>query len=118
MASNWTAEKLPDQAGKIAIVTGANRGIGYATARALARKEATVILACRNLDKGEAAVWQIAQKCSEAKVKLWQLDLSDLASVRRFACDFISHYDRLDILINNAGIMRTPFEKSPDGFEL
>jgi NAD(P)-dependent dehydrogenase (short-subunit alcohol dehydrogenase family) len=117
MTSNWTVENMPDLTGKIAIVTGANRGIGYATARALARKGATVILACRNKDKGEAAVRQIVQECPEAKAELGQLDLSDLASVRRFAGEFTSHYGRLDILINNAAIMRTPFEKTPDGFE-
>jgi len=118
MTSNWTAENIPDLTGKIAIVTGANSGIGYEMARALARKEATVILACRNKDKGEAAVRQIDQEYPEAKAELMQLDLSDLASVRRFADEFASHYDRLDILINNAGIMAIPFEKTADGFEL
>jgi len=118
MPSNWTAENIPDLTGKIAIVTGANSGIGYETARALARKEATVILACRNKDKGETAVRQIAQEYPEAKAELMQLDLSDLASVRRFADEFASHYVRLDILINNAGIMRTPYGKTVDGFEL
>lgn len=118
MTSNWNAENIPDQAGKIAIVTGANSGIGYEMARALACKEATAILACRNKDKGEAAVRQIAQEYPEAKAELMQLDLSDLASVRRFADEFASCYDRLDILINNAGIMRTPFGKTADDFEL
>jgi NAD(P)-dependent dehydrogenase (short-subunit alcohol dehydrogenase family) len=118
MASNWTAENIPDLTGKTAIVTGANSGIGYEMALALARKEATVILACRNKDKGEAAVRQIDQECPEAKAELMQLDLSDLASVRRFAGDFASHYGGLDILINNAGIMAPPFGKTADGFEL
>jgi NAD(P)-dependent dehydrogenase (short-subunit alcohol dehydrogenase family) len=117
MTPNWTAENMPDLTGKVAIVTGANRGIGYATARALVRKNATVILACRNKDKGEAAVQQIAQAYPEAKAAFMQLDLSDLASVRRFVDEFTGHYDRLDMLINNAAIMRTPFEKTPDGFE-
>jgi NAD(P)-dependent dehydrogenase (short-subunit alcohol dehydrogenase family) len=118
MTSNWTAENIPDLSGKIAIVTGANSGIGYEIARALARKQATVILACRNKDKGEAAVQQIDQEYPQAKAELMQLDLSDLASVRRFADEFISHYNRLDILINNAGIMAIPFGKTADGFEL
>jgi NAD(P)-dependent dehydrogenase (short-subunit alcohol dehydrogenase family) len=117
MTSNWTAENIPDLSGKIAIVTGANRGIGYATARTLACKKATVILACRNKGNGEAALRQINQEYPEAKAVLMQLDLSALASVRRFADEFTSHYDRLDILINNAAIMRTPFKKTPDGFE-
>jgi NAD(P)-dependent dehydrogenase (short-subunit alcohol dehydrogenase family) len=118
VTSNWTAENIPDLSGKIAIVTGANSGIGYEMARALARKQTTVILACRNKDKGEAAVRQIAQAYPQAKAELVQLDLSDLASVRRFAGEFASRYDRLDMLINNAGIMRTPFGKTADGFEL
>ena len=117
MPTNWTAENIPDLTGKIAIVTGANSGIGYEMARALARKEAMVILACRNKDKGEAAVRQIAQEYPEAKAELMPLDLSDLASVRRFAGEFTSHYDGLDILINNAGIMAIPFGKTADGFE-
>jgi NAD(P)-dependent dehydrogenase (short-subunit alcohol dehydrogenase family) len=118
MTSKWSAENIPDLTGKIAIVTGANSGIGYEMARALAHKKATVILACRDMDKGEAAVGQIAQEYPEAKAELLQLDLSDLASVRRFADQFTSHYESLDILINNAGIMRTPFGKTVDGFEL
>jgi NAD(P)-dependent dehydrogenase (short-subunit alcohol dehydrogenase family) len=118
MALNWTAEDIPDLTGKIAVVTGANSGIGYEMARALACKRAIVILACRNKDKGEAAVRQIDQEYPEAKAELMQLDLSDLASVRRFAGEFASHYDRLDVLINNAGIMMTPFGKTADGFEL
>lgn len=118
MTSNWTAENIPDLSGKIAIVTRANSGIGYEMARALARKEATVILACRNKDKGDVAVRQIDQEYPEAKAELMQLDLSDLASVRRFADEFTCRYDRLDILINNAGIMATPFGKTADGFEL
>jgi NAD(P)-dependent dehydrogenase (short-subunit alcohol dehydrogenase family) len=118
MTAAWTAESIPDLSGKIAVVTGANSGIGYEMARALAGKEATVVLACRNKDKGEAAVRQIAQEYPEAKAEFVQLDLSDLASVRRFADEFTSRYDRLDILINNAGIMRTPFRRTADGFEL
>ena len=119
MTSNWTAENIPDLTGKVAIITGANSGIGYEMARALARKEAKVILACRNKDKGETAVRQIAQEYPAAEAELMQLDLSNLASVRRFADEFTSHhYDRLNILINNAGIMAVPFGKTVDGFEL
>jgi NAD(P)-dependent dehydrogenase (short-subunit alcohol dehydrogenase family) len=118
MTTKWTAENIPDLTGRIAIVTGANSGIGYAMAQALSRKGATVILACRNQEKGEAAVRQITQENPEAEAKFIQLDLSDLASVRRFSEEPISRYDRLDILINNAGIMRTPFGKTADGFEL
>jgi len=118
MTSNWTVENMPDLTGKIAIVTGANSGIGYETARALARKDARVILACRNKEKGEATIRQIRQEHPVARVELMQLDLSSLASVRCFANAFIHRYDRLDILINNAGIMRPPFGRTVDGFEL
>jgi NAD(P)-dependent dehydrogenase (short-subunit alcohol dehydrogenase family) len=118
MTSKWTAEQIPDLTSKIAIVTGANSGIGYETALALARKGATMILACRNVEKGEAAVQQIVQKEPTAKAELMQLDLSDLGSVLSFTQVFANHYDRLDLLINNAGIMRTPFGKTADGFEL
>ena len=118
MSSKWTAEKIPDLTNKIAIVTGANSGIGYATALTLAQKKATVILACRSNDKGEMAVQRINQDNLEAKSELIQLDLSDLTSVRRFADEFTSCYDKLDILINNAGVMRTPFKRTVDGFEL
>jgi NAD(P)-dependent dehydrogenase (short-subunit alcohol dehydrogenase family) len=117
MTSSWTAENIPDLSGKVTIVTGANSGIGYEMARALARKNATVILACRNEAKGEAAVRQIGQEFPEAKAELSQLDLADLASVRRFVGKFTSQYERLDMLINNAGIMRPPFQRTVDGFE-
>jgi NAD(P)-dependent dehydrogenase (short-subunit alcohol dehydrogenase family) len=118
MTSKWKAENVPDLTGKVAIVTGANSGIGYETVRGLTGKGATVILACRSKEKGAAAVQQIRGEYSEAKVELMQLDLSDLASVRRFAGEFTGHYDRLDLLINNAGIMMTPFGKTTGGFEL
>lgn len=118
MTPKWTAQDIPNLAGKIAIVTGANSGIGYEMGRALSRKGAKVILACRNKDKGEAAVRQIGPENPAASVEFMQLDLASLASVRRFADEFSHRYDRLDILINNAGIMRSPLGKTADGFEL
>jgi NAD(P)-dependent dehydrogenase (short-subunit alcohol dehydrogenase family) len=118
MSAHWTAENIPDLTGEVAIVTGANSGIGYEMARALAAKQATVILACRNQDKGAAALRQIAQECPAAKADLMQLDLSDLTAVRRFAAEFARHYQRLDLLINNAGVMAVPFGKTADGFEV
>ena len=118
MKSKWIAENIPDLTGKVAIITGANSGIGFETARALACKDATVILACRDKDRGNAAVRQVTQAYPDAKTEMMHLDLSDLASIRLFAGEFSSHYDRLDMLINNAGIMRPPFGKTTDGFEL
>jgi len=118
MTSVWTAKHIPDLTDKIAIVTGANSGLGYAMAKALTRKNATVILACRNLNKGKAAIQQIAQEYPKAKAGLLHLDLSNLASVQHFGEEFINRYDKLNILINNAGIMRTPYGKTTDGYEL
>lgn len=118
MKAKWTSENIPDLSGKIAIVTGANSGIGYETAQALACKQAKVILACRNRDKGDAAGQRIIRQCPAAKAALWELDLADLASIHRFAEEFGRQHGRLDMLINNAGIMATPFGKTADGFEL
>ncbi len=115
---NWTAKDIPDQTGKTAIVTGANSGIGLETARALAAKGATVILACRNLEKAKVAQSDIRQTVSGAKLEIIQLDLADLASVRQFAQTFAAGHQRLDILANNAGIMGPPLTKTKDGFEV
>jgi len=115
--NHWTAESIPDQTGRIAIVTGANSGIGYETAHALANKGATVIMACRNQEKGDAAARQIRDEKPRATVETMQLDLGDLDSVRAFADEFQRQYDRLDLLINNAGIMHPPLGKTKQGFE-
>lgn len=119
MTSNnyWTVANIPDQSGKVAIVTGANSGIGYETARALAHKGATTILACRSEQKGRAAVEQIQREEPEGTAVLMLLDLGDLDSVRAFADKFQARYDRLDILINNAGIMVPPLGQTAQGFE-
>ncbi|MFN2150489.1 MAG: oxidoreductase [Anaerolineales bacterium] len=114
----WTLENIPDQRGKIVIVTGANSGIGYEAARALARKGANVIMACRSLEKGEAAVAQIRRENLQGDVILRQLDLADLSSVRNFADEFLAEYKQLNILINNAGVMAIPYRKTKDGFEM
>ncbi len=118
MTSKWNAENIPDQSSKVAIVTGANSGIGYEMARELARKGATVVLACRSQSRGETALSQIRTENPNANVELMLLNLGDLASVRGFADEFNNRYDRLDILINNAGIMMPPFGKTADGFEI
>jgi NAD(P)-dependent dehydrogenase (short-subunit alcohol dehydrogenase family) len=116
--NKWTTKNIPDQSGKIVIVTGANSGIGYEVSRALAHKGATVIMACRSLEKGETAAQQIRRENPKGQLVLQQLDLANLNSVRQFAENFLSEYDKLDILFNNAGIMATPYGKTVDGFEL
>jgi NAD(P)-dependent dehydrogenase (short-subunit alcohol dehydrogenase family) len=115
----WTVKDMPEQSGKVAIVTGANSGIGYEEARALAAKGAQVVMACRNQEKGAAAFQQICEEHPDAMVDLMQLDLADLTSVRQFADRFTSRYDRLGILINNAGVMAVPeLRRTADGFEM
>lgn len=113
----WTLENMPDQSGKVAIVTGSNSGIGYETAMALSQKGATVVMACRNLQKANPAADQIRQADPSGTVDVMALDLSDLESVRQFVADFQARYDRLDLLINNAGIMHPPYGKTKQGFE-
>jgi NAD(P)-dependent dehydrogenase (short-subunit alcohol dehydrogenase family) len=113
----WSAERLPEQSGRIAIVTGANSGIGFETARVLAEKGATVNMACRNLAKANPKADEIRERHPGAKVEVMQLDLADLESVRSFADAFRAKYDRLDLLINNAGVMVPPYGKTAQGFE-
>ncbi|MEO8816394.1 MAG: SDR family NAD(P)-dependent oxidoreductase [Mycobacterium sp.] len=114
----WTASDVPDQAGRVAVVTGSNTGIGYATAAVLADRGARVVLAVRNLDKGNAAAARIRAASPHADVTLAQLDLSSLDSVRTAADALRSAYPRIDLLINNAGVMWTPKQVTDDGFEL
>ncbi len=114
----WTAEQIPDQSGRVAIVTGANSGLGLVAARELARHGAHVVLACRNAAKGEAAVAEIEAVAPGARVELASLDLSSLASVQEFADGYLAAHDGLDLLINNAGLMAPPRGETADGFEL
>jgi NAD(P)-dependent dehydrogenase (short-subunit alcohol dehydrogenase family) len=118
MSENWTTKNIPDLNGKIAIVTGANSGIGYETAKALAQKGATVVMACRNLEKANLAASEIRLGTKDAQLDIIQLDLADLSSVHQFVETFKSRYTKLDLLINNAGVMIPPFTKTADGFEL
>lgn len=114
--AKWTADSIEDQSGRIAIVTGANSGIGFEAARVLADKGARVILACRSPERGQAATDKIVAAGGDAH--FMQLDLGDLESVEAFATAFKSAYDRLDLLINNAGVMVPPRGKTKQGFEL
>lgn len=118
MAGQWTQKDIMDQKDRVVIVTGGNSGVGYEAGLVLARKNACVILAVRNLDKGEKAAGTIRQLYPAAEVKVMVLDLADLKSVRDFAEAFLASYDRLDILINNAGVMALPEVRTVDGFEM
>ncbi len=117
MASKWTAADIPDQSGRLAVVTGANSGLGTATARELARAGATIVIACRNVAKGEQAVARIHAAVPDADVHVRELDLAELRSVRSFAERFLRERESLDLLINNAGVMAPPRRLTVDGFE-
>jgi NAD(P)-dependent dehydrogenase (short-subunit alcohol dehydrogenase family) len=114
----WDEENIPDLTDKIVIVTGASSGIGFEAAKALANKNAEVIIAVRNPEKGESAVRKIIGQYNLANVKVMQIDLADLQSVKTFAGNFKKTYSSLNILINNAGVMIPPYTKTADGFEL
>jgi NAD(P)-dependent dehydrogenase (short-subunit alcohol dehydrogenase family) len=118
MGNGWDAKDIPDQTGRTAIVTGANSGLGLVTARELARAGASVVMACRNLDRGHRAIEQLRAAVPEAQLQLDELDLASLASVRGFAERFRATHDGLDLLINNAGVMAPPRRRTADGFEL
>jgi len=115
--ASWTLDQAPSQAGKIALITGANIGLGYETALGLAQKGAQVILACRNEARGQQALNAILAAVPGAEVELAMVDLSSLADVRRCAEALNARLPRLDLLINNAGIMMPPRSLSEDGFE-
>jgi NAD(P)-dependent dehydrogenase (short-subunit alcohol dehydrogenase family) len=113
--TGWNASDIPDQSGRIAVVTGANSGLGYVTARELARRGARVLLACRSEARGVEAGDQLVAEVPGADVEFVRLDLGDLASVREFAAAY--PYERLDLLVNNAGVMALPLGRTADGFE-
>ncbi|MGV0624364.1 SDR family NAD(P)-dependent oxidoreductase [Mycolicibacter minnesotensis] len=115
---NWAAVDVPDQTGRVAVITGSNTGIGYHTAAALAKHGARVVLAVRDVAKGEAAAKRITKACPQADVAVQELDLSSLASVRAAASALKITHPRIDLLINNAGVMYTPKQTTVDGFEL
>ncbi|GAB3967921.1 oxidoreductase [Actinoallomurus acanthiterrae] len=114
--AKWTTDEIPDLAGRRAVVTGANSGLGLCTALELARHGATVVLACRSAERGRAALDRIQAAAPGCDVVLGSLDLADLASVRAFAAEHGT--TGLDLLVNNAGVMALPRRTTADGFEL
>lgn len=107
-----------DLSGQMAVITGASGGLGLETARALAAAGATVVLAARDPAKTDAALHTIRERVPGARVQSLTVDLTSLANVRRCAREFLAAHDRLQLLINNAGVMATPFRRTADGFEL
>jgi NAD(P)-dependent dehydrogenase (short-subunit alcohol dehydrogenase family) len=116
--AKWTTADIPDQTGRVAVITGANTGLGYETAAALADHGAHVVLAVRNLDKGKDAAARITAQSPHAEVAVRELDLTSLDSIRAAAEQLRSEHERIDVLINNAGVMWTPRSTTKDGFEL
>jgi NAD(P)-dependent dehydrogenase (short-subunit alcohol dehydrogenase family) len=114
----WSINDMPDCSGRTVVITGANSGIGYEAALALARRDAKVILACRSLEKARAAASAIAMAHSLAMVEIMELDLASLKSIRAFAQSFHRSNQRLDLLCNNAGVMAIPYSRTADGFEM
>ncbi|MBM4356864.1 MAG: SDR family oxidoreductase [Deltaproteobacteria bacterium] len=114
----WSARSLPELGGRVVVVTGANSGIGYEAALAFAGAGAHVVLACRNETLGAAALEAIRGRHPAASVELGHLDLAELASIRRFAEDVARRHARLDLLVNNAGVMALPHRRTVDGFEM
>ena len=115
---SWSATDIPDQAGRTAVVTGANGGLGLATARALAGAGATVVIAARNQQRAAEAMGRIRDGLPEASLELVELDLGSLASVQKAAEEILAAHPTIDILVNNAGVMGIPERRSADGFEM
>ena len=118
MGEKWNEANIPDLAGRVTVVTGANSGIGYEAARAFAQHGAHVVLACRNRTKADAAVEEIRAVTSDASVEILEVDLADLDSVAAAAKQFLADHDRLDVLVNNAGLMALPHQTTTQGFEM
>lgn len=114
----WTRDHVPALGGRVAVVTGANSGLGLIASRELARAGARVVMACRDTARGRWAVEHVRAGVPGADVELARLDLADLGSVRYFAADYASRYGGLDLLVNNAGVMAVPYRLTADGFEL
>jgi len=118
MNAKWTSDDVPGQHGRLAVVTGANTGLGFETARVLAARGASVVLAVRDTEKGKLAAARIADTAPGANVTVQPLDLTSLDSIRAAAGELRAKHPRIDLLINNAGVMFPPKQTTDDGFEL
>jgi NAD(P)-dependent dehydrogenase (short-subunit alcohol dehydrogenase family) len=115
---SWIEQHVPALTGRVAVVTGATSGLGFETSRVLAQKGAHVVLAVRNPDKGEGSAKAIRASVPGASLEVLLLDLADLAAIRAFVQTYLASHNRLDILLNNAGVMALPYRKTVDGFEM
>lgn len=115
--NKWSTTNIPDLSGKQIIVTGGNSGLGFEAVKALAQKNAHVVLACRNLKKGEEARKKIVNLNPTSDILVMDLDLANIESIRNFVNKYIQNHSQLDVLINNAGIMMVPYGHTNDGFE-
>jgi NAD(P)-dependent dehydrogenase (short-subunit alcohol dehydrogenase family) len=118
MSNQWSVENIPNQKGKNIIITGANSGIGYEAAKILAKNDANIIMACRDLSRAQKAKDEIIKEYPDASISLYELDLSSLKSVDKFIKDIKSDYEKIDILLNNAGVMAPPYSQTDEGLEL
>ena len=117
-SANWNTSDIPNLEGKTVLITGSNSGLGYYTAKALAEKNAHVVLACRTLEKANSAIDQLKSLNPEGRFSPIELDLADLSNVSEIASKFSYDFENLDLLINNAGIMHPPKTLSAQGFEI
>ena len=115
--TKWTIENIPDLTGKVILVTGGNSGLGYESVKAFAENGAEVVLASRSTEKGETAKTQIMKSNPKGKIRVMELDLMDFSSIKEFTREFRGKYDQLNVLLNNAGIMTTPYFLTKDGLE-
>jgi NAD(P)-dependent dehydrogenase (short-subunit alcohol dehydrogenase family) len=118
MTAKWTSDDVPGQHGRLAVVTGANTGLGFETARVLAARGASVVLAVRDTEKGKRAAARIAGAAPGADLMIQPLDLASLESIRAAAAELRARHPRIDVLVNNAGVMFPPRQTTGDGFEL
>jgi NAD(P)-dependent dehydrogenase (short-subunit alcohol dehydrogenase family) len=116
--ARWTTAEIPDQTGRVAIVTGANGGLGYITSRELASHGAQVVICARDEVRGKEAVARLIADVPEADVELRALDMANLSSIRTFADGIQASYPAIDLLVNNAGVMAIPRRETADGFEM
>ena len=118
MAEKWAERAVPEQQERVAVVTGANTGLGFETARVLAARGASVVLAVRDVEKGKRAAARIAEAAPGADLTVQPLDLTSLESVRTAAAELRDRHPKIDLLVNNAGVMYPPRQTTRDGFEL